>query len=80
MKIRLFKHDKLVPTIGIIKYRRFKKVFVDIVNKNQTETAIELIRALMARYDFDFLELEVPNEKSIYFIITGTWIKSKVIN
>lgn len=80
MKIRLFKHEKVVPTIGIIKYRRFTKVFKEIITKYSDQEAYQRIRDLMVKYNFDFTELEVPNENSYYFIITGLWYKSGTFN
>lgn len=80
MKIRLFKHAKVISTVGIIKYHRFKKVFERIINEFDEQLAINKIKDLMARCNFDFMDFEVPNENSYYFIIIGTWYNDGTIN
>lgn len=80
MRIRLFKHEKTISTIGTIKYYRFKRIFKEIIMNHRDFETIEMIKSLMVKYELDFTEIEVKNENSYYFIITGTWLKERTFN
>lgn len=77
MEIKLFKHNNIIPLIGIINYKRFTHNFRKICLEHSTTDAIPKIQTLMNRYGLLHLEYETTDDYYL-FIVIDAWNKTEV--